>query len=112
MLAPSSTQLKRVVVSQHHHSVSTRVAPAVELEKPHVRLVELGLGVSALLAASPGPKARSRCLRASRAPRAQLVSLRAEGTGSDDPLLAEAKAAAEAAKLQLEANKLPQTCHT
>eukprot|EP00439_Symbiodinium_sp_Y106_P085183 s755_g27.t2 len=98
--------------------IRARASPAsTELEKPHVRrLVALGLG-SALLVRQGSPassnrqaaRARARaCVRARAG--AGRVALKAEGAegaeGQEDPLLAEAKAAAEAAKLQLEAAKL------
>ena len=95
MLAPSPARLKHVGPL---HGATGRPRGQT-LQKPHVRLVELGLGVSALLALPKAPKTRALPLRA------QLVRLRAEGD-VEDPLLAEAKAAAEAARLQLEAAKL------
>ena len=111
--SPVTPKLKQVVRPGH---IRARASPAsTELEKPHVRrLVALGLG-SALLVRQGSPASSSRqaarararaCVRA----RAGRVALKAEGAegaeGQEDPLLAEAKAAAEAAKLQLEAAKL------
>ncbi|CAE7423041.1 unnamed protein product [Symbiodinium sp. CCMP2456] len=110
--SPVTPKLKHVLTPGH---IRARTSPSAEWEKPHLRLVALGLG-SALVtrkavlpscSASSANRQARRAGRAGRAGRAATrVALKAAEGEAEDPLLAEAKAAAEAAKLQLEAAKL------
>ena len=96
--SPVTPKLKHVLTPGH---IRAR-APSAELEKPHVRLVALGLGLGSALAR----KAVRQSCSASSANRRAAVRVALKAGEAEDPLLAEAKAAAEAAKLQLEAAKL------
>ena len=111
--SPGPTQrLKHVAKlgQQADHTATKALPNTPELERQHVRqFLTIGLG-SAFLARSDARAPRlSRASRAQRRGKAKRVRVALQAEGSEgDPLLAEAKAAAEAAKLQLEAAKLRQ----